>query len=79
MILVVEQQVPDNTPPQANTSPSLSHMFLHTYSGSSHIRNGWAQHYFRYVKIASFPGPAQLFVSISTEKRERAWYLFSRE
>ena len=23
--------------------------------------------------------PAQLFVAISTEKRERAWYLFSRE
>ena len=29
--------------------------------------------------LASFPGPAQLFITISTEKRERAWYLFSRE
>ena len=29
--------------------------------------------------LASFPGPAQLFVAISTEKRERAWYLFSHE
>ena len=32
-----------------------------------------------YVRIASFPGPAQLSVAISTVKRERAWYLFSRE
>ena len=29
--------------------------------------------------IASYPGPAQLSVASSTEKRERAWYLFSRE
>ena len=29
--------------------------------------------------VASFPGPAQLSVAISTEKRERAWYLFSHE
>ena len=29
--------------------------------------------------VALFPGPAQLFVVISTEKRERAWYLFSHE
>ena len=29
--------------------------------------------------LASFPGPAQLSVASSTEKRERAWYLFSRE
>ena len=29
--------------------------------------------------IASFPGPAQLSVACSTVKRERAWYLFSRE
>ena len=29
--------------------------------------------------IASFPGPAQLSIAISTEKQERAWYLFSRE
>ena len=29
--------------------------------------------------LASFPGPAQLSVAISTVKRERAWYLFSRE
>ena len=29
--------------------------------------------------LASFPGPAQLSIAISTEKRERAWYLFSRE
>ena len=29
--------------------------------------------------LASFPGPAQLFVAISAEKRERAWYFFSRE
>ena len=28
---------------------------------------------------ASFPDPAQLFVTFSTEKQERAWYLFSRE
>ena len=31
------------------------------------------------VLVASFPGPAQLSVAISTVKRERAWYLFSRE
>ena len=29
--------------------------------------------------LASFPGPAQLSVAFSTEKQERAWYLFSRE
>ena len=29
--------------------------------------------------VASFPGRAQLSVAISTEKRERAWYLFSCE
>ena len=29
--------------------------------------------------VASFPGPAQLSVAFSTEKRERAWYPFSRE
>ena len=29
--------------------------------------------------VALFPGPAQLSVTISTVKRERAWYLFSRE
>ena len=29
--------------------------------------------------LASFPGPAQLSVASSTEKRERGWYLFSRE
>ena len=29
--------------------------------------------------LASFPGPAQLSVAISTEKQERARYLFSRE
>ena len=29
--------------------------------------------------VASFPGPTQLSVAISTVKRERAWYLFSRE
>ena len=29
--------------------------------------------------IASFPGPAQLSIACSTVKRERAWYLFSRE
>ena len=28
---------------------------------------------------ASFPGPAQLSIAFSTEKWERAWYLFSRE
>ena len=31
------------------------------------------------TQLASFPGPAQLSVTISMEKRERAWYLFSRE
>ena len=31
------------------------------------------------VRVASFPGPAQLSVACSTVKRERAWYLFSRE
>ena len=31
------------------------------------------------TKLASFPGPAQLSVTSSTEKWERAWYLFSRE
>ena len=30
-------------------------------------------------RIASFPGPAQLSVAYSTVKRERAWYIFSRE
>ena len=30
-------------------------------------------------KIDSFPGPAQLSIAISMEKRERAWYLFSCE
>ena len=30
-------------------------------------------------RIASFPGPTQLSVTCSTEKWERAWYLFSRE
>ena len=29
--------------------------------------------------LASFPGPAQLSITCSTEKQERAWYLFSRE
>ena len=29
--------------------------------------------------IALFPGPAQLFVASSTVKRERGWYLLSRE
>ena len=29
--------------------------------------------------VALFPGPTQLSVAISMEKRERAWYLFSRE
>ena len=29
--------------------------------------------------VASFPGPAQLFVTCSTEKRERAWYLSSHD
>ena len=29
--------------------------------------------------LASFPGPAQLSVASSTVKRERAWYLLSRE
>ena len=29
--------------------------------------------------IASFPGPAQLSVASSTEKRERAWNNLSRE
>ena len=32
-----------------------------------------------HTHTASYPGPAQLFVAISTEKRERAWYLFPRE
>ena len=32
----------------------------------------------RYI-LASFPGPAQLSVAFSMVKRERAWYLFSRE
>ena len=32
-----------------------------------------------HTHIASFPGPAQLSVTFSTERRERAWYLFSRE
>ena len=31
------------------------------------------------VFVASFLGSAQLSVAISTEKRERAWYLFSHE
>ena len=31
------------------------------------------------VVIASFPGPTQLSIAFSMEKRERAWYLFSRE
>ena len=29
--------------------------------------------------LASFPGPAQLSVAISTQKQERARYLFSRD
>ena len=29
--------------------------------------------------LASFPGPTQLSITISTEKWERAWYLFSCE
>ena len=29
--------------------------------------------------LASFPGPTQLSVAFNTVKRERAWYLFSRE
>ena len=29
--------------------------------------------------LVSFPGPAQLSVTFSTVKRERAWYLFSHE
>ena len=33
----------------------------------------------RGIPLASFPGPAQLSVTCSTVKRERAWYLFSRE
>jgi len=31
------------------------------------------------MELASFPGPAQLSIASSTVKRERAWYLFSRE
>ena len=31
------------------------------------------------IFLASFPGPTQLSVAFSTEKWERAWYLFSRE
>ena len=31
------------------------------------------------ARVASLPGPAQLSVAISTEKQERARYLFSRE
>ena len=31
------------------------------------------------LRVASFPGPAQLSVACSTVKQERAWYLFSRE
>ena len=34
---------------------------------------------FHILVLASFPGPAQLSVACSTVKRERAWYLFSRE
>ena len=30
-------------------------------------------------KLASFPGPTQLSIAISTEKWEWAWYLFSHE
>ena len=26
--------------------------------------------------LASFPGPAQLSVACSTEKQERAWYIY---
>ena len=39
---------------------------------------GFGEVYQSFV-IASFPGPAQLSVAISMEKRERAWYLFSHE
>ena len=31
------------------------------------------------IYITSFPGPAQLSVTSSMVKQERAWYLFSRE
>ena len=31
------------------------------------------------VLVALFPGPTQLSVAISMEKRERTWYLFSHE
>ena len=35
--------------------------------------------YLRWSTLASFSDPAQLSVTFSTEKWERAWYLFSRE
>ena len=52
----------------------LTQTFYHIHSLLNHcIRSAVL------VNLASFPGPAQFSVAISTEKRERAWYLFSRE
>ena len=39
----------------------------------------YAQSVNHYLTVASFPGPTQLSVACSREKRERAWYIFSRE
>ena len=40
----------------------------------THHNTGWD-----YICGVAFPGPTQLFAACSMEKRERAWYLFSRE
>ena len=45
------------------------------YMSLSHSMHVWLSTY----TIALFPGPAQLSVACSTEKQERAWYLFSCE
>ena len=43
------------------------------------LLGGWIKQVKSMSCLASFPGPAQLFVAISTEKQERAWHLFSLE
>ena len=49
-----------------------------SYATDSNCSMSRANHGFS-EQLASFPGPAQLSVASSTVKRERAWYLFSRE
>ena len=50
----------------------------HSHAHSTHVCTCTCTPH-THTHTASYPGPAQLFIAISTEKRERAWYLFPRE